>query len=83
MFKVTSSEAMNRNERDKTCKQILSSYPSLFRQYNNELPPDNYLDEENKRIQEDKVLSNPSISQWRKNKILNNRHDDEGEVKTY
>lgn len=38
MFNVTSSEAMNRNERDKTCKQILSSYPSLFRQYNNELP---------------------------------------------
>ena len=37
MFNVTSSEAMNRNERDKTCKQILSSYPSLFRQYNTEI----------------------------------------------
>jgi hypothetical protein len=53
------------------------------KQYNNELPPDTYLEEINKRTQEDKLLNSPSISGWRKNKILNSRNDDEGEVKTY
>ena len=48
-----------------------------------ELPPDTYLEETNKRIQEDRLLNNPSISGWRKNKILNSRHDNEGEIKTY
>ena len=48
----------------------------------NELPPDTYLEEEiNKRIQDDRLLNNPSISRWRKNKILNSRND--GEIKTY
>ena len=50
---------------------------------NNELPPDPYLEETNKRIQDDRLLNNPSISGWRKNKILNSRNDGEGEVKTY
>jgi hypothetical protein len=49
----------------------------------NELPPDTYLEETNKRIQDDRLLNNPSISGWRKNKILNSRNDGEGEVKTY
>jgi hypothetical protein len=50
----------------------------------NELPPDTYLEEEiNKRIQDDRLLNNPSISRWRKNKILNSRNNDEGEIKTY
>ena len=53
------------------------------KQYNNELPPDDYLNKENKRIQEDKLLNSPSISGWRKNKILNSRNNDENEVKTY
>jgi hypothetical protein len=48
-----------------------------------ELPPDTYLEETNKRIQEDRLLNNQSISQWRKNKILNCRNDGEDEIKTY
>jgi hypothetical protein len=36
------------------------------------------------RVEEDRLLNNQSISQWRKNKILRNRTDnDEGEIKTY
>ena len=53
------------------------------RQYDSELPPDTYLEEINKRAQEDRLLNNSSVSQWRKNKILNSRNNDEGEVKTY
>ena len=36
-----------------------------------------------KRADEDRLLNNQSISRWRKNKILNSRNDDEGEIKTY
>ena len=53
------------------------------KQYDSELPPDTYLEEINKRAQEDRLLNNSSVSQWRKNKILNSRNNDEGEVKTY
>lgn len=36
------------------------------------------------RVEEDRLLNNPSVSQWRKNKILQNRrNNDEGEIKTY
>ena len=36
------------------------------------------------RVEEDRLLNNPSVSQWMKNKILRNRiNNDEGEIKTY
>jgi len=36
-----------------------------------------------KRADEDRLLNNQSVSGWRKKKILDNRKNDEGEIKTY
>ena len=36
-----------------------------------------------KRVDEDRLLNNQSISGWRKKKILDSRKNDEGEIKTY
>jgi hypothetical protein len=63
---------------DATLNDGLENLASEF-----ELPPDTYLEETNKRIQEDRLLNNSSVSRWRKNKILNSRNDGEGEIKTY
>jgi len=48
-----------------------------------DLDGDGKLSAEEIRAMEDRLLNNPSISRWRKNKILNSRNDGEDEIKTY
>jgi hypothetical protein len=90
-FYMSNDETQDKNkEWDITLNDGLKNVSSEFelidedKQY--DLNGDGKLDESElliKRANEDKLLNNPSISRWRKNKILNSRKDDEDEIKTY